>query len=327
MMMQSMGDGRDFCVDSTDSFENKFLFEELDRISGPVKTRYRLESPGIGWLLWALRVSSLYLASRPGLGVTDVLPILSVVTNSYGFQFLTASGHQGRACIGSLGQRLLLATGTAGRRLIFKAGRCDGGLSELGAVEVNERAGRAWHSGEQECRAARQAGAEQERAWEGAAGVSEDARSGWIFGTEQQAGAKGTECRTGQQCGRRWGRVQVQVQGAEQGCAWSGAPQGCRCRCRARVLVQGVEARTAESSGEAGRAWRKKRGRRVRVQAVGAGVAAGTVTADEQERGGRAGARRRAGVQEEQERCRAGSIVQYHVFYMTQYQTIFDDKK
>jgi hypothetical protein len=29
-----MGDGRDFCVDSMDSFEDKFLFEELGRISG-----------------------------------------------------------------------------------------------------------------------------------------------------------------------------------------------------------------------------------------------------------------------------------------------------
>ncbi|KAJ7825402.1 hypothetical protein B0H14DRAFT_2820774 [Mycena olivaceomarginata] len=36
MMMRSMGDGRDFCVDSTDSFEDKFIFEELGRISGGI---------------------------------------------------------------------------------------------------------------------------------------------------------------------------------------------------------------------------------------------------------------------------------------------------
>ncbi|KAJ7034638.1 hypothetical protein C8F04DRAFT_1234239 [Mycena alexandri] len=29
MVMRSMGDGCDFCVDSTDSFEDKFIFEEL----------------------------------------------------------------------------------------------------------------------------------------------------------------------------------------------------------------------------------------------------------------------------------------------------------
>ncbi|KAJ7841171.1 hypothetical protein B0H14DRAFT_3140297 [Mycena olivaceomarginata] len=36
MIMRSMGDGRDFCVESTDSFEDKFVFEELGRISGGI---------------------------------------------------------------------------------------------------------------------------------------------------------------------------------------------------------------------------------------------------------------------------------------------------
>ncbi|KAJ7351183.1 hypothetical protein DFH08DRAFT_805919 [Mycena albidolilacea] len=44
-----------------------------------------------------------------------------------------------------------------------------------------------WHSGERERRAVRRAGA---CAWEGAAGISEDARSGWIFRTNKGLGSR-----------------------------------------------------------------------------------------------------------------------------------------
>ncbi|KAJ7802517.1 hypothetical protein B0H14DRAFT_2614241 [Mycena olivaceomarginata] len=279
-----------------------------------------LVDPDLAELVRALNdITAVTCAVSGSVCASDVLPILSVVTNSYGFQFLTASGHQGRARIGSLGQRLPWP------------------LVLQGGVSFSKP----------ECRAARRAGAEQERAWEGAAGVSEDASaclSKWNLRGPAGYSGLGSRLSPKEQSagGQRLEAVGTNERGEQDRAAvWAeaGAGPGPGARGGARVCMEqspsGVPVPvqgTAESSGvsrsgEAGRAWRKKRGRRVRVQAVGAGAAAGAVTADEQECGRRAGAQRQAGVREEQERCRAGSIVQYHVFYTTQYQTIFDDKK
>ncbi|KAJ7822338.1 hypothetical protein B0H14DRAFT_3146403 [Mycena olivaceomarginata] len=89
----------------------------------------------------------------------------------------------------------------------------------------------------------------------------------------------------------------------------------------------------AEGAGRGGAGSREQRGEQERgdrwsaeheARAAGVGVGGGCRCGRSD--GGRAGARRRAGVRGEQERCRAASITQYRVFCTLQYQTILDDK-